>query len=65
MATITKDMTIKQVIDLDMGCAPVFFEFGMHCIGCPVSSGETLEEASAAHGVEVDALLDKLNQYFA
>ncbi|MEX1308181.1 MAG: DUF1858 domain-containing protein [Eubacteriales bacterium] len=65
MATITKDMTIKQVIDIDMNCAPVFFEFGMHCIGCPVSSGETLEEASAVHGVEVEELIKKLNEYFA
>ena len=65
MPTITKDMTIKQVIDIDMGCAPVFFDFGMHCIGCPVSSGETLEEASAVHGVSVDELVKKLNEYFA
>ena len=65
MSTITKDMTIKQVIDIDINCAPVFFDFGMHCIGCPVSSGETLEEASAVHGVNVEDLVKKLNEYFA
>jgi len=65
MATITKDMTIKQVIDKDINCAPVFFDFGMHCIGCPVSSGESLEEASAVHGVDVNELVKKLNEYFA
>lgn len=65
MPTITKEMTIKQVIDIDMGCAPVFFDFGMHCIGCPVSSGETLEEASVVHGVSVEDLVKKLNEYFA
>jgi len=65
MAKITKDMTIKQVIDIDINCAPVFFDFGMHCIGCPSASGETLEQASAVHGVSVDDLVDKLNEYFA
>ncbi len=65
MATITKDMTIRQVIDIDVNCAPIFFDFGMHCIGCPVSSGETLEEASTVHGVNVDELVKKLNEYFA
>lgn len=65
MATITKDMTIKEVIDIDINCAPVFFDFGMHCLGCPASSGETLEEASAVHGINVDELVKKLNEYFA
>jgi len=65
MEKITKDMTIKQVIDKDTGCAPIFFEFGMHCINCPVASAETLEQASDVHGVRVDDLIDKLNEYFA
>jgi hybrid cluster-associated redox disulfide protein len=65
MSNITKDMTIKQVIDIDIECAPVFFDFGMHCIGCPSASGETLEQASAVHGVNVDDLVKKLNEYFA
>jgi len=65
MATITKDMTIKQVIDKDVNCAPVFFSFGMHCISCPVGSMETLEQASEVHGVDVEDLLEKLNEYFA
>lgn len=65
MSKITKDMTIKQVIDIDMECAPVFFDFGMHCIGCPSASGETLAQASAVHGVNVDDLVNKLNEYFA
>jgi len=64
MAKITKDLTIKQVIDFDVNCAPIFFEFGMHCIGCPSASGETLEQAAAVHGINSDELVTKLNEYF-
>jgi hybrid cluster-associated redox disulfide protein len=65
MAEITKEMTIKQVIDMDINCAPVFFGFGMHCIGCPSASAESLEQASAVHGVNADELVEKLNDYFS
>ena len=64
MATITKDMTIGQLLMMDRGCAVVLMEAGMHCVGCPASAGETLEEAAAVHGFDVDALVDKLNAYF-
>ncbi|HEY8389971.1 MAG TPA: DUF1858 domain-containing protein [Clostridia bacterium] len=62
--TITKDMTIYEIIKKDSGCAPIFYGFGMHCLGCPISSGETLEQASAAHGIDVDLLVEELNNYF-
>ena len=64
MAKITKDMTIREVLDRDINTAPIFMEMGMHCIGCPSSSGETLEEASMVHGLEVDVLVGKLNEFF-
>ena len=64
MAKITKDMRIIDVLRLDQDCAPIFFEFGMHCIGCPSASGEALEEACMVHGIEVDDLVAKLNEYF-
>ena len=64
MGKITKEMTIKQVIDIDMNVAPVFFEFGMHCIGCPSASGESLEQASPVHGIDSNELVKKLNDYF-
>jgi len=64
MAKINKDMTIKQVLDLDVNCAPIFFEMGMHCVGCPASSGETLEEAAQVHNYDVNVLLQKLNDFF-
>ena len=39
-----------------------FFEMGMHCLGCPASRGETIEEACMVHGADVNALVDSLNE---
>jgi len=64
MTTITKDMTIAQVLTLDPGCAKVLMEAGMHCVGCPASSGESLEQAAAVHGFDADELVGNLNAYF-
>ena len=61
---ITKDMLIGDVLDRDTGAAEYFFEIGMHCLGCPASRGETIEEACAVHGTDVEELLAKLNAYF-
>ena len=63
MAKITKDMTIREVLERDVNAAPIFFEMGMHCIGCPSASGETLEEACLVHGMEADVLVGKLNEF--
>ena len=63
--TITKDMLIGDVLDIDVGCAEYFFEIGMHYLGCPASRGETIEQACEVHGTDVEALLAKLNAYFA
>jgi len=65
MAEVTKDMTIAEVLEVDENTAPIFMEFGMHCLGCPVSRGETVEEAAAAHGIDADELIESLNQYLA
>ncbi len=64
MAKITKDMTIAQVLMMDMESASVFLEAGMHCIGCPASSGESIEEAAAVHEIDADELLKNLNEFF-
>jgi len=64
MAKITKDMTIAQVLNMDIDSARVFLESGMHCVGCPASSGESIEEASIVHGIDSDELLKKLNEFF-
>ena len=49
----------------DRGCVPIFLSTGMHCLGCMAAHGETVAEACAVHGVDVDALLSQLNDYFA
>ena len=65
MAAITKDTLIGDILTLDSTTAPYFIEMGMHCLGCPASRGETLEQACMVHGVSVDALLQKLNDHLA
>ena len=61
MAQITKDTIIGDILDMDKTTAPFFLEMGMHCLGCPASRGESVEQACMVHGVDVDALLEKLN----
>lgn len=58
---ITKDMLIGDVLDQYPDLAAFFFEIGMHCLGCPHSRGESIEEACEVHGTDVAALLEKLN----
>ena len=58
---IEKDTIIGDILDGAPQSAPLFFAIGMHCLGCPSSRGETVEEACMVHGVDVDALLEKLN----
>lgn len=60
---VSKDMSIGQVLALDRGTASIFMAFGMHCLGCPHATAESLEDASAAHGADVDTLVDKLNAF--
>ena len=62
MATITKDTIVGDILDIAPETAPAFIDIGMHCLGCPSSRGETVEEACAVHGVDVDKLLELVNQ---
>ena len=62
---IEKDTIIGDILDVAPQSAPLFFAIGMHCLGCPSSRGETVEEACAVHGVDPDALVAELNDYFA
>ena len=64
-ATVTKEMTIGEVLKLDRHTAPIFMSFGMHCLGCPVSTGESIQDAAAVHGVDAGKLVDALNEYLA
>ncbi|MDR2646970.1 MAG: DUF1858 domain-containing protein [Oscillospiraceae bacterium] len=63
--TITKDTIIGEILDADRGTIPFFLDLGMHCLGCPASRGETVGEACAVHGTEAEALIAKINAYFA
>ena len=62
---ITPDMTIVEVMRMDPEVAPVFLSYGMHCLYCPVSSAESIAQASQVHGVNADELIVSLNEYFA
>ena len=60
---ITKDMTIGEILRINEGLAPVLMAGGMHCVGCPSSQMETLEEAAMVHGIEREVLLARLNAF--
>lgn len=62
--TITKDTIIGDILDMDRETAPYFLEIGMHCLGCPASQAESIEEACMVHGTNADELVNKLNQHF-
>ncbi len=61
---ITKQTIIGDILDADNTTAPYFLEIGMHCLCCPASRGESLEEACMVHGVDCDTLVAKLNKHF-
>ena len=61
---VTKESIIGDVLDYDVGTAEFFLEIGMHCLGCPSARGESIEQACRVHGVNVDELVAKLNDYF-
>lgn len=65
MASVTKDTIIGEILDMDETTAPFFLEMGMHCLGCPSSRGETLEQACAVHGVDPDELVSKINAHLS
>lgn len=60
---VTKDTLIGEILNHDVECAKFFFEIGMHCLGCPHSRGESIEEACAVHGTDADALVEKINAF--
>lgn len=65
MAQINRQTIIGDILDLDGTTAPFFLEMGMHCLGCPASRGETIEQACEVHGVDADELVAKLNAHLA
>ena len=65
MAQVTKDTIIIDALNLDSGTAKFFMEIGMHCLGCPSASGESIEQACEVHGADADELINKINEYLA
>ena len=62
---VTKDSIIGDVLDYDKDTGVFFLEMGMHCLGCPSARGESLADACAVHGVDVDKMVEKLNAHLA
>ena len=60
---VTKTMTIGELLQVAPQTAPVLMEVGMHCLGCPASQGESLEEAAMVHGVDPDGLVEDINNF--
>ncbi|MDQ5983247.1 MAG: hypothetical protein RUMPE_00247 [Eubacteriales bacterium SKADARSKE-1] len=65
MINITKDSLIGDVLTQDPSTAEFFLEIGMHCLGCPASKNETIEQACAVHGVDPNTLIDRINNHLA
>ncbi len=60
---ITKATTLGEMLQYDMGIAYVLMEAGMHCVGCPSSIGESLEEACMVHGLNADEVMANIQEY--
>lgn len=60
---ITKATTMGEMLQYDMGIAYVLMESGMHCVGCPSSIGESLEEACMVHGLNADEVMANIQEY--
>ena len=64
-ATVTKTTMIGELLQIDQNIAPLLLGIGMHCLGCPSSPMETIEEAAMVHGIEPDALVDQINEFLS
>ena len=62
---VTKETLIGDILDFDVETAQFFFEIGMHCLGCPHSRGESIEDACIVHGTDAEALVNKINEFLA
>lgn len=62
---ITKDSIIGDVLDADKDTAVFFLNIGMHCLGCPASRGESIEQACFVHGTDADELVENINKFLA
>ena len=65
MARVTKDTMIGELLQIDANVAPMLLNIGMHCLGCPASRGESIEDACAVHGTSADELVEKINAFLS
>ena len=65
MKQVTRETIIGDILDMDQTTAPYFMEIGMHCLGCPASRGESIEEACEVHGVDCDEMIEKLTEHLS
>ena len=63
MAKVTKDTMIGALLQIDENVAPMLLNIGMHCLGCPSSQMETIEEAAMVHGIDPDDLVNDINDF--
>lgn len=62
---VNKNMIIGEILQINNGLVPILLDSGMHCLGCPSSQAETLEEACMVHGINADTLVANLNDYLS
>ena len=60
---ITTDTTIGELIALYPQVAPILYQVGMHCLGCPSAQAESIGEAAMVHGLDADLLVEKINAF--
>lgn len=63
--TISRQTLIGDILDFDTSTAEYFLAMGMHCLGCPASRNESIEEACMVHGVDADELVEKINGHLS
>jgi len=63
MFQITKETIIGEIVEKAPETMPLFQAIGMHCMGCALASGENVEQACAAHGVDVEKFVDGVNRF--
>ena len=65
MAQVNKTTLIGELLQIDQNIAPILLNIGMHCLGCPSSQMETIEEAAMVYGIDPDALVNEINDFLA
>lgn len=65
MAQVSKSTMIGELLMIDENVAPILLNIGMHCLGCPSSQMETIEEAAMVHGIDADDLVEEINAFLA